>query len=305
VDPRGNEEVDMPDIKATVITPDIFVPVGNANPFPVGEYEQRYLVQGDSWFSIGALAPEFTTNVPSELTLSRSTLVVNCARPGKVLARMTDTVSDPKFLSLLSGRNTRWPWDALVMSGGGNDLIDASVVPGTVPPAQRLLLRSDEWGSQADASRYLSEAGWQTFCDHMKAVFDFVLARRAEAVHPDMPIVLHTYDFVTPRNAPAGAAMGPWLFKAMNDLYGIPPQDWNALSDLMITKLAALLRQLASSADNVHVVDGLGRLQRADPQAGGPSHHWENEIHPTQEGYQVLAQAWRPVLDAFPRLDPV
>ena len=107
----------MPDIKATVISPDIFAPVGDMNPYAVEKFEQRYLAQGDSWFSLGALLPAFTTNLPEELVLSRSTLIVNCARPGKVLALMTDTTQDPKFVNLLSRPNTRRPWDGLLLSG--------------------------------------------------------------------------------------------------------------------------------------------------------------------------------------------
>ena len=152
----------MPDIKATVISPDIFAPVGDMNPYPVEKFEQRYLAQGDSWFSLGALLPAFTTNLPEELVLSRSTLIVNCARPGKVLALMTDTTQDPKFINLLSRPNTRWPWDGLLLSGGGNDLIAAAVVPGNFPQRQRLLLRADEWGTQPDASRYFTASRRQT-----------------------------------------------------------------------------------------------------------------------------------------------
>jgi hypothetical protein len=295
----------MPDIKATVISPDIFAPVGEMNPFPVEKFEQRYLAQGDSWFSLGALPPEFTTNLPEELVLTRSTLVVNCARPGKVLALMTDTTQDPKFNNLLARRNTRWPWDGLLLSGGGNDLIAAAVVPGDFPQARRLLLRADEWGAQPDASRYLSEAGWQTFGDHLTEVFELLVAKRAAAVHPEMPIVLHAYDHVTPRNAPAGPGMGPWLYKAMNDLYGIPPDDRNALSDLMIDRLLVLLQGLAQAHANVTLINAVGTLLRADAAATGESHDWENEIHPTKDGYAKLAARWRGTLDAFPRLDPV
>jgi hypothetical protein len=294
----------MPDIKATVISPDIFAPVGDMNPYAVEKFEQRYLAQGDSWFSLGALPPEFTTNLPEEMVLSRPTLIVNCARPGKVLALMTDTTQDPKFINLLSRPNTRWPWDGLLLSGGGNDLIAAAIVPGNFPQAQRLLLRADEWGTQPDASRYFSAAGWQTFSDHLTEVFELVIAQRAAAVHPDMPIVLHHYEHVTPRDAPAGPGMGPWLHKAMNDLYGIPPEDRNALADLMIDKLVALLRGLAQAHANVTLIDAADTLARADAAATGESHDWENEIHPTRGGYAKLAARWRSTLDAFPRLDP-
>jgi hypothetical protein len=261
----------MPDIKATVISPDLFAPVGEMNPYPTEKFEQRYLAQGDSWFSLGAFPPKFTTNLPGEMVLSRSTLIVNCARPGKALALMTDTTQDPKFVNLLARANTRWPWDALLLSGGGNDVIAAAMVPGNYPPERRLLLRADEWGSQPDASRYLSEDGWQVFSAHMIEVFELLVARRAAAVHPEMPIVLHAYDHVTPRNAPAGPGMGPWLYRAMNDLFGIPTDDRNALSDLVMDRLRALLQGLAEAHENVTLIDAVGTLIRAEPTATGDS----------------------------------
>jgi len=133
----------------------------------------------------------------------------------------------------------------------------------------------------------------QNVSDHMIEVFELLVAKRAAAVHPEMPIVLHAYDHVTPRNAPAGPGMGPWLYKAMNDLYGIPPDDRNALSDLMMDRLLALLQGLAQAHANVTLINAVGTLLRADAAATGESHDWENEIHPTESGYVKLASRWR------------
>ena len=290
----------MPDIKATVISPYEFAPVGDPNPYPIERFSQRYLAQGDSWFSIGALPPAFTANLLQEMVLSRSTLIVNCARPGKVLELMTNTTWDPKFIDMLSRPNTRWPWDALLLSGGGNDLVAAACVLATAPLDQRLLLSEAEWGPAPQGmSRYVSATGWTTFSTHMTEVFAHVLAQRAASDRPQMPIVMHTYDLVTPRNAPAGAGFGPWLYKAMHDLYGIPDTDWNALSDYLIGLLAALIEGFAAANPNVKVIDTRGTLIRAATGTTGESNDFENEIHPTIQGYDKLATRWRPTLDAL------
>ncbi len=293
----------MPDFK--VIGPSEFAPPGG-NPFPVENYSQRYLAQGDSWFSLGAALFLSTTNLLLDMQLSRSTLIVDCARPGKLLSLMTNATTDPRFLELLSGSRTKWPWDALLISGGGNDLVAAAAVGGSADPALRLLLRPDEWGPQPDASRYLSAAGWKTFTDHMDEVFGLLLAQVDKAVHPDMPIVMHAYDYITPRNAPAGPGLGPWLFKALI-LYGIPAIDWNALADLLIDRLAQVLLafKTANPARNICIVDTRGLLQRAAPGSTGRSGGWLNEIHPTAQGYQTLQPRWRETLDTFPRLDAI
>ena len=114
-------------------------------PFPLDLYGQRFLAQGDSWFSIGAIPPYLTTNVLAELVLERGAVAVNCAAPGAVLRRMTDAVRAPQFVNLLSG-NVAWTWSAILVSGGGNDLIEAIGAPPTAPRHQRLLLTPAERG---------------------------------------------------------------------------------------------------------------------------------------------------------------
>ena len=49
---------------------------------------------------------------------------------------------------------------------------------------------------------------------------------------------------------------------------------------------------------NVWLVDTIGTLTRALHTDAGESGHWENEIHPTRGGYGLLAQRWRPEVEA-------
>lgn len=279
---------------------------GIHDPFPFENYDQRYLAQGDSWFSIGSLFVPPTTNLLLDMTLGRSTMVANCAHPGRELAHMTEAVHEPAFMALLSGPRTRLAWDALLLSGGGNDLIDAAGAPPEADPSLRLFLTQPEWGAQPDASRFLSTAGWNTFVSHLTKVFAAVLAQCDHAEHPAMPVVMHTYDYVTPRDAPAAPGAGPWLFKAMN-AYAIPDEPRKALADLMIDKLATLLASfpITFPGHAIHVIDTRGTLQRAAEGTTGPNADWVNEIHPTSAGYEKLRAKWRPTLDSFPRLDPI
>lgn len=61
--------------------------------------------------------------------------------------------------------------------------------------------------------------------------------------------------------------------------------------DELLTRLRTLL--LSLGLRNVHVIDTLGTLQRADVTDTGETLHWVNEIHPGAEGYRVLAGAWK------------
>ncbi|MFI4930164.1 MAG: hypothetical protein ACHP83_07990 [Burkholderiales bacterium] len=273
---------------------------GEAGLYDVSRFQKKYLAQGDSWFSIGTIPPWSTTNLLQQMVLSRPTLAVNCARPGVELTHMTDTSTARVFLNLLNG-NIAWQWDGLLMSGGGNDLIDAANTSPNATLDKRLLLKPGEWGNDPAPSRYLSDAGWTTFASHMRDVVDLLLAQRdKKAINRGIPVFFHTYDYVTPRDAPAGPGNGPWLFKALN-AFGIPPADWNAVSDELMNRHAAMWLNLEQTlvGKNVHVVDSRGAATRAAAGTQGESNDWENEIHPTANGYALLAKKWRPQLDTL------
>src|SRR5664279_4826534 len=293
----------MADINLITISPSQLSGPGEAGMYDVSRFARKYLAQGDSWFSIGHIPPWCTTNLLEQMVLGRSSVAVNCAKPGAELAKMTDTSTERVFLNLLNG-NVAWTWDAILVSGGGNDLVAAASSPPQGGPELRLLLRADEWqGATAGPARYLSPAGWSTFAHHMEDVLTIFLAQRdKKKVNRGTPPVLHTYDYVTARNAPAGPKLGPWLFAAFNNLYRIAPEDWPALADRLIDQLAEMWIALAVKyADrNMHVVDSRHTITRAAAGSSGVSGDWENEIHPTPNGYALLGTKWRATLDALP-----
>lgn len=68
-----------------LISPSDLDPTGDKDAFLIERYSLRFLAQGDSWFSIGAIPPWLTSNLFDKLTLSKSAVAVNCARPGAAL----------------------------------------------------------------------------------------------------------------------------------------------------------------------------------------------------------------------------
>lgn len=269
---------------------------GEIGPFPIEQFALHFLAQGDSWFSIGAVPPWLTSNLFDKLTLSKSAVAVNCARPGAELAHMTDSTTNRTFLQLLNGKRAR-RWTALLLSGLGNDVISASQSPPTQPPHKRLLARREEWGPAGSASRYISEAGWTTFRDHARQVFTILLQNRDQAeINRGIPVVVHSYDFSTPRNAGAGAGFGPWLFKSVT-AFEVPIEDWAALGHELLLRVRTLIFEIAVAEPSVHVVDTQGTLTPAGADNTGPTVHWQNEIHPTRTGYRLLGNVWEPELE--------
>ena len=213
----------------------------NANDPDWSDCTWRLLAEGDSWFSIGTLNPAKNSNLLFEMEFSQWAGAVNCASPGDTLGRMCKMNCDPTFTDLLLGRRARI-WDALLISCGGNDLIDAfGVGSNGVPPEKRLLLTQAEWGApELGPARYLSDAGWQTFRNYMAANLDHLVALRDQGPSRGVPIFLHGYAYPTPRPSGAGLKLGPWLYPSAL-AYGVPEADYLPLATLLIGRFAELM----------------------------------------------------------------
>ena len=294
----------MPDRqRPQIIDPLTAIGGGEQGPYPFDLYQRQCLAQGDSWFSIGALPPTKTTRILAELKLLQSTVIVNCAYPGAVLHRMTDTTTAPYFRRFLAGRLAT-KWHVILLSGGGNDLIAATGAPPSADLPFRLLRTAAERGPGPLApAAYISEPGWTTFVGHIGAVFDQLIDLRDSGINRTTPLVWHNYARVMPRPAPAGLGFGPWLLPAL-DSYGVPPADRLAVADELLSRLRSLIDDLVAARRQrdpqcaLFVADSMSAgVVLADPDSTDVSGDWVNEIHLTRGGYQKCAQAWQQVLD--------
>lgn len=278
-------------IKARVVSPDTLKDTVTS-PVNWNDFTRHCLAEGDSWFSMAALPGG---NLLQELELERPTLIVNCAFPGDTLSHMVEWRKNPDFTSLLARKNFAFAWDAVLLSAGGNDLIDAALAsPGIL---KRLPAPSP------NAADYVDESGFETLEAYLRVNFQELVKLRDGAGSPNkgIPIVVHTYDFPTPRPAPARlvgtvGVLGPWLHKAFTE-HAIPPNVWQELSDALLRRLQGLITSL--NLPNVRVIDTLGTLVRASADSTGDSGDWLNEIHANRNGRKKLADRWAPVLDTI------
>ena len=270
--------------------------------FPL--HPRRFLAQGDSWFSFGSINPLATGNMMDGMAFEKDSCVVNCAHPGDVLDHMVDKRREPLFANLLIGRQA-WHWDAILLSPGGNDLIDFIRVPQVdgggqpVPAFMRALLTPAERGGAPDrAAAYVSEQGWDTFVQHIVPQYHEFVAMRDAATSQsrEAPIFVHTYDFITPRDAGAGAGVGPWLFTALTE-YEVPQALWIPLTRLFLSRLTGLMRSMA--LPQFHVIDTQGTLDPADLGTHSDDHDWANEIHPNPGGYLKLGAVFAAGIEAL------
>ncbi|HEX3139735.1 MAG TPA: hypothetical protein VHQ87_06755 [Rhizobacter sp.] len=261
----------------------------------------RFLAEGDSWFTLSGLNPLKNSNLLFEMEFDQFACAVNCATPGDTLSHMADMSRDPVFQRVLCGRGA-YIWDGLLLSCGGNDLIDALKAVGpSVPNAQRLLLPADAWGHADDSpARYLSPEGWLTFDSYLRANLAHILSLRDAGPSAGCPVFIHGYACPTPRNAGAGLGLGPWLMPSLQ-AHGVPVEDWLPLASLLIKKLGAMLAAIAADSarfPNVHFFDTSAiAITPAALDSGESSGDWVNEIHLTRDGYGKLARPWAAVIE--------
>ena len=283
----------------------------NSSAPPLSSYGRRLLAEGDSWFTLGSLNLLQNSNLLFELELATSTVIVNCAYPGDTLRRMVDGINDVDFDRLLRKRNFASFWEAIIVSAGGNDLIDAAQLPlcdrlgRPTPRADRLLLTPAEAaGDPQSPGRYVSSDGWLRLEAFLLANFRALVSRRDEGPSRGRPLLLHTYSVPTVWSAGTVGANRGWLFPAF-EAAGIPVPDRQGVAGELFGRLRRLLLSIdagsghANALPAVHVFDSatVVALQKPDPSSSGPSGDWVNEIHPNRTGYAKLGAAMGPWME--------
>lgn len=253
---------------------------GGRAPKSTGKPLQVF-AEGDSWFDYPAPF-FFGGGIIPRLEKKLGVPILNLAKAGDEVRYMLG-VTERKILieQFTRGCPAGGPWDALLFSGGGNDIVDNPMAlwirdfNATLPPAALI------HQARLDAALALVRAGYE----------DLIALR--DAMSPQTRLFFHAYDFAIP-DGRGICHLGPWL-KPTFDLRGFPTQASRfEVTKIMLRQFAAMLHSLESSHARVTFINGQGTLA---PQTAS----WHNELHPAKSGFNAFAALFHQTLKAaFP-----
>ena len=239
--------------------------------------------EGDSWFStplsMNALDwlvyPDAAANAAGVPLLGTGGLFFRTEDSGD-LATEIFTAKKVKDLARWFGG---FDFDAVLLSAGGNDFVGGFL--------QKLFKDASPMTAPAAFAQVVASKRF----DAVLAAYTRVLTAFAKA-RPGVPVIGHTYDYPVLLGTPARTTLsnlgaialakrhvGPWIQPHVAHVLDGPGQV--AFARLLIDGFEArVLQPLASSFATFSYVDLRGTLQPTD---------WFDEMHPTGDGFRLLA----------------
>lgn len=225
------------------------------------------LSEGDSWFAF-----------PKEL------------RPGTmdILERKLDLVlmrlekNGDEVSTMLTGKQrkrleyylTRWPFEVLLFSGGGNDIVGDHLYP----------LLNTVSGSYTWRDAVNEDALAAAFT-LIKGYYRELIALR-DRLRPECWIITHCYDYPIPNKDGAiqclnRGLIGPWLYTPMADKGVNDPAKQRTIAKHLIQTHKEMLRDLAAEHERFVLVNTIGTVGE---------NNWGDEIHPDRAGFERVAE---------------
>lgn len=242
-------------------------------------HRKNILIEGDSWMShplVGNLTVQLNQYLRPRCNF------FSIGEIGHLAKDMMSGYQLEFFQSVL--RAKQWKFDLIIMSAGGNDILENSQTKFALKH-----LITNAGGD--DYRAYIVEPLFSQVLDEVIDAYQTLIATRDEYA-ANCPIVTHTYDFMFPRNLgfdALGIKKGPWVYPAMIDNGITNQQTQREIIKLMLLDFKARLIALKGQHYNFHVVDTQGCL---DDRTRWPVNisQWDDEIHPDSAGFKKLVR---------------
>lgn len=259
------------------------------------QFDYYFLCEGDSWMDRSSI---FQLSLPWALTQvfkgrpdrGNRALFINLARFGDTMRSIADC-GDGLFRQWLYTEGMPFKFDAVLLSAGGNDFIDAAADPASGNGILHGVHGAPPSLTAGDC--YNVDAVDDLVFDKVDPAFSRLYDLVRNSPNPDVPIFLNQYSVPVARNAPAYRGGDTWLYRAF-EKNGIPERLREEVTARIFIDLASTIENWTRDRDGVHVVPTAAvELDPADTRATGSSGDWLNEIHPNPSGWAKLARAWQ------------
>ncbi len=220
----------------------------------------RIVSEGDSWFQYPILLDDVIDQLFDRYA------ILSFGAAGDLL---DDMIRQDEVESAIVSESPH----ALVISGGGNDLLGGG----------RLKQYLKSFSANRPAEDYLKRR-FQAFVDGILTSYESLFSRLVQRF-PNLHVFCHGYDYVIPNG-------GKWLGKPMESGPGIRDRNLQRqILRVIIDRYNADLESLVSrrTFSRVHYVDC-----RNTVGAGS----WHDELHPTDSGYGRVAERFQIAIDA-------
>ena len=242
-----------------------------------GSFEPlQIFAEGDSWFDYPV--PFFGGGIIPRLEDRLGVPILNLAKAGDEVRYMLG-VEEREVLTkhLTDGSPAGGPWDVLLFSGGGNDIVD-----------NPMALWVKDWNPAMPPAAHIHKARFDAALALVQAGYEDLIALR-DQLSPTTQLVFHGYDFAIP-DGRGICGFGPWLQPTFQ-LRKFPTRaTMEAVVKSMLQQFAAMLTSLAGPT--VTFINGQGTLV---PQPSS----WHNELHPARAGFGKFADIFHVKLKAL------
>lgn len=232
----------------------------------------RVFAEGDSWFDYSV--PFFGGGVIPRLEDRLGVPILNLAKAGDE-TRFMMGVKQRQLIArhLADGCPDGQPWDLMLFSGGGNDIVD-----------EPLALWLNPFDPTKSPKQLLNQSRFGTVLAMVQAAYEDLIKLRNE-LSPSTHLAFHGYDFAIP-DGRGICKLGPWLKPAF-DLHRYPADlvASTAVVKEMLTQFGAMLAALAKKP-GVTFINAQGSLPPVKAS-------WHNELHPSKAGFKQVADRFK------------
>ena len=240
----------------------------------------QVFAEGDSWFKYPV--PRFGGGIIPRLEKRLGVPILNLAKAGDEVRYMLG-VTERKIIAeqFTNGCPAGGAWDAMLFSGGGNDIVD-----------NPMALWINDYDPRRNPAGQINQKRLDAALAIVRAGYEDLIAMR-DALSPQTHLFLHAYDFAIPDGRRV-CHFGPWLQPTF-DLRRFPDlATATAVVKVMLQQFAAMLQSFADPDRRVNFINGQGTLE---PVAAS----WHNELHPAKAGFEAFADLFHERLkEVFP-----